>query len=335
MARWAWGPGTLPAVARVPLVPLSVVYDAAMVLRTAAYHVGVWRSRPLPGPTVAVGNLGVGGAGKTPLAAWIAQQYVDRGVRPGLLLRGYGHDESLVLARLVPAAVVVADPDRLAGAREAARRGAEIFVLDDAFQLLGVARQLNIALVSAEPAASSWRLPAGPWRESWRALGRADAIVVTRKRASAEAARSLGRRLAVRWPQATVAIARLGLARFEGLESGAAHAAVELRDRRVVAAAGIFDPESFAAQLRALGARVDLVPYPDHHAYSGEDLARLERAAAGADYLVVTEKDAVKLRGRWQAGAGGREPLVALLTVEWEEGGAAGVEALAALARRR
>jgi len=334
VARWVWGPGTLPRAARASLVPWSLGYDALMALRTAAYRTGLFRTQTLPGPAVAVGNLGVGGAGKTPVSAWIAQHYAERGRTPAILLRGYGGDEPRVLARLVPNAVVVANPDRVAGAREAVRLGADIFVLDDAFQLLKVARDLNIALLAAEQK-EGWRLPAGPWREPWGALGRADAIVVTRKQATRERAAEIADRLAQRWPRAMVAIAHLGLERFEGLDSHAEHAGRDLRGRRVVAAAGVFDPESFAAQLRELGADVHLVAYEDHHPFPPGDVERLAQAAAGADYVVVTEKDAVKLRGRLKLDRGTGEPLVALLAVHWEQGLPELSDALLALERSR
>jgi tetraacyldisaccharide-1-P 4'-kinase len=93
--------------------------------------------------------------------------------------------------------------------------------------------------------------------------------------------------------------------------------------------AGIADPESYAVQVRASGASVQLVAYQDHHPYDEDDLARLVRAQAAADYVVVTEKDAVKLRHRWPADA--REPLVAVLAVRWEHNGEAIVQALDAL----
>src|SRR3989475_8593631 len=130
----------------------------------------------LPLPTIAVGNLSVGGTGKTPLAAWIAAYCVARGRTPGILLRGYGGDEPLVHRRLVPRAVVVANPDRVAGAVAARAQGAQVLVLDDAYQLLGVGRDLNIAVVSAESAtASPWPLPAGAGRRVAGGRGPADA----------------------------------------------------------------------------------------------------------------------------------------------------------------
>ncbi len=317
--HWLWGGARAARVARVPLIPLAGAYWAVMKLRTARGRADAVR---LPLPTIAVGNLSVGGTGKTPLAAWIAAYSVARGRTPGILLRGYGGDEPLVHRRLVPQAVVVANPDRVAGAVAARAQGAQVLVLDDAYQLLGVGRDLNIAVVSAESAtASPWPLPAGPWREGRDALGRADVIVVTRKSASAEAAEALADQLGRKRKGVPVCRAWLAVSHLEGMQSGGRQELAGLAGRRVVAAGGIADPESFAAQLTAVGASVQLVAYQDHHPYAQADLDRLAQAAAGGDYVVVTEKDAVKLRGRWPRRA--PEPLVAVLVVRWEWNGRA------------
>jgi tetraacyldisaccharide 4'-kinase len=199
---------------------------------------------------------------------------------------------------------------------------------------LGVARDLNIVVISAESASGSpWPLPAGPWRERWDALGRADVIVVTRKMASADEAGALADRLGRRWSrgQGSVCTALLSISHLEGMQSGTRRGLQALAGRRVVAAAGIADPEAFAGQLRggAAGATVQLVAYQDHHAYRQADLERLVRAAAGGDYVVVTEKDAVKLREQWPGSA--PEPLVAVLAVRMERNGRALEQALDAV----
>jgi len=333
LARWLWRRDGGGQVVRLVLAPAALLYAAVVRLRAAVYRRALRPVRRLPRPAVAVGNLSVGGTGKTPLAAWIARYYVARGRRPGILLRGVGGDEALVHRHLVPEAVVVADPDRVAGAARALAQGAEVLVLDDAFQLLSVARDLNIAVVSAESAeASRWLLPAGPWREGWDALERADAIVVTRKHAPPEAAEALARRLAERRPRTPVCVAGLTLDCLEGMQSGTRHGLERLAGRRVLAAAGIADPESLAVQLRATGADVQLLAYQDHHRYAADDLARLVRGAARADYVVITEKDAVKLRGRWPGDA--PEPLIAGLAVRWERNGAVLEQALDAVLAR-
>ena len=334
VVHWLWwSRDPLARLARTMLLPAGALYRMWMLARAHAYHRGWARTRPLPLPAVAVGNLSVGGAGKTPLAAWIAAFYARRGVRPGILLRGYGRDEHLVHQRLVPDAVVVPDPDRLAGAYRAMAAGAGIVVLDDAYQRLDVARDLNVAVVNAEGArAVCWPLPAGPWREGWGALERADVIVVTRRRTTRDDALRLAAGLAQRWPGTVVAAAHLGLVELEGLLSGRRQPLDVLAGRRVVAAAGVADPASFAAQIRGLGASVQLLAYQDHHPYPERDVQGLVQAAAEVDYVVVTEKDAVKLRHRWPAHA--PEPLVAVLTVAWEWNGEAVERALAALTAR-
>src|SRR3989449_1626415 len=119
VAHWLWERRGAAALARLALLPLAFLYRGVMVARAAPYRRGWAGVRALPAPSVAVGNLSVGGSGKTPLAAWIAQYYRRRGRTPAILLRGYGGDEPLVYRRLVPGGIVVPDPDRLAGAPRA------------------------------------------------------------------------------------------------------------------------------------------------------------------------------------------------------------------------
>ena len=318
--RWLWTSRRPDArLARLALLPASGLWRLAMDTRRLAYRRGWFATRDLPLPSVAVGNLTVGGSGKTPIATWIARHYVSRGVRPGILLRGYGNDETLVHQHSVPEAVVVADPDRVAGAERALANGAQVLVLDDAYQRLDVHRDLNVLVMSAETTrAVRWPLPAGPWREGWDALDRADAVIITRKRATPEAAQALARQVEgrVRGP---IAVAHLGLGTLEGLVSGTRRPASTLAGKRVVAASAIADPDAFVAQTKATGAAVQVATWKDHHDYRDEDVAWLAHAARRADHVVITQKDAVKLRDRWPAAV--PEPLVALLDLAWEEGG--------------
>jgi tetraacyldisaccharide 4'-kinase len=223
----------------------------------------------------------------------------------------------------------VADPDRAAGAERALANGAEVLVLDDAYQRLDVRRDLNVLVMSAETTrAVRWPLPAGPWREGWSALDRADAVIVTRKRATREAAAALAQELAgrVRGP---IAVAHLGLGTLEGLVSGTRRSADTLAGKRVVVASGIADPDAFVAQTKATGAAVQVATWKDHHDYRDEDVAWLAHAARRADHVVITQKDAVKLRARWPSSV--PEPLVATLDLTWEDGGERIVAALDAV----
>ena len=331
LIRWLWTSRRLDArLARLALLPLAGMHGVAMRSRALAYRQGWLPSHPLPLPSVAVGNLTVGGSGKTPIASWIAQHLLDRGVTPGILLRGYrGGDEVRLHQEAHPGIPVVADPDRAAGATRALAAGAQVLVLDDAFQRLDIRRDLNIVVVSAETSrAVPWPLPAGPWREGLGALRRADALIVTRRRADDGTAREVLAALRPR-VRGAAAIVHLAVPRYRGMISGVEVAAAELRGRRVVAASAIGDPEAFIAQTKATGAAVQAATWRDHHDYRDEDVAWLAKAARQSDHLIITSKDAVKLRNRWPGSV--PEPLVAVLDLVWEHGHDDIVQALDAI----
>ncbi len=320
LATWLWSDRSLSArVARLALLPASLFYRCAAGLRVRAHTRG-WLPYRIPSvPTIAVGNLTVGGSGKTPLASWIARYYAGKGVRPAVVVGGYGADEGAVHRERVPDSIVVEGVDRFAAAEKAISQGADVVILDDGYQRLDVGRDLNIGVVSAESSrAVRWTLPAGPWREPWTALRRADVVVITRKRASAETARLVARRVLTTAPHVQVAVVHLAVSEFRTLRSGHPVGTHDLDGAAVLAGAGIADPASLAAQCEAMGALVRLLPFRDHHPYTDADVRRLLHAARGLDYVVVTQKDAVKLRGRWPDGA--PEPLVAMLDLVWEYG---------------
>ncbi len=318
--RWLWTSRRVDArLARLSLLPAAGLWSTLMSARRLAYRRGWMETHDLPLPAVSVGNLSVGGSGKTPLAGWIARHYVKSGHKPGILLRAYqGGDEAAVHRHDVPEAIVVADADRESGARRAVAEGADVLILDDAFQRLDVWRDYNIALVAAETErAVRWPLPAGPWREGRGALDRADAVIVTRKRADRDTAWALADDLTTR-VRGPVGVVHLHLYRLEGLVSGRAVDAPLLAGKRVVAASGIADPDAFVAQVKATGALVQVATWRDHHDFRDEDVAWLAKAARKSDHVVVTRKDAVKLRHRWPASI--PEPLVAVLDLVWERG---------------
>lgn len=330
MIRLWTSPSTAGRLARGALIPLATLYGAAMRTRRWSYDIGLRQRHRLPLPAVTVGSLAVGGAGKTPLASWIAQWFVRRGTRPGILLRGYGGDEPAVHRAAVPRAIVVTGGDRVAAARRAAAAGAEVLVLDDGFQHLRARADLDLVLLSAESAAlPCWPLPAGPWREDWGTLGRAGMIVVTVKAAAPRVVNETVRAVEARAPGRPVAVVRLSLGRLHGLRTGRGVPVERLAGRRVLAVCGIADPETFAAQLAAAGAHVRLRAWRDHHRFTRRDVARLLGAARDTDYVILTAKDASKLRHLWPAAAD--EPLVAGLTVRWECGRSAVDHALQTL----
>jgi len=295
------------------VTPLSWAFAGVVLARNALYDAGVLATHHAGVPVVSVGNITVGGTGKTPLVASLVARLREMGRSPAVVLRGYGGDETVLHRVLNPGVVVVADRDRVRGAREAARRGADVVVLDDGFQHRRLARDLDVVVVSVEQWLENHRmLPAGPGREARGALRRAQMIVLTSKRAS-PAERDRVRTAVVRAapgtcvvgaalvPAALVAVGRTGpehaLARLApaSLDLGV------LRGASVLAAAGIGDPYSFFAQLQALGARVTRRTFRDHHPFTDADAASLVAEGANHNYVVVTGKDAVKLGPLWPA----------------------------------
>lgn len=286
--------------ARALLWPFEQAYAGIVDLRGRLYDQGVLRRENPSLPTIAVGNLTVGGTGKTPVAAHLVAELMKRGVTPAIVLRGYGNDETDVHRRLNPGVPVVASVNRISGIEVARRQGADVAVLDDAFQHRGVRRDADVLLLSAEQLSRPRRLlPAGPWRESLHAARRADLIVVTRKSASGEVAQravELARTVAPRVPVVVVHLAPGTLCAPLGTESQPLE---RLRGAKVLAIAAIGEPALFAQQLDALGARVTLAAFRDHHPFGDSEIADLAQRAAQSDLVVSTLKDAVKLGSRW------------------------------------
>ena len=286
-----WTSSSLAArMARGALMPASWVYAAVVAARNAAYDNGWLRSHELALPAISVGNLSVGGTGKTPVSAFIAARLEERGFKPAIVMRGYGRDEALVHARLNPGVPVVIVADRVRGAAEARAMGRNVAVLDDAFQHRRAKRDVDVVLLAADLA--------GPVRP-FTSLARASLIVVTRKSASPVRARELlahARRFA---PNTGGAIVHLAADRLVAWLSGELLDLATLRGKTVLATAAIGDPRAFAAQLTEAGARVEIAAERDHHAYSAADAVGLARRAAAADIVVCTLKDAVKLGPVW------------------------------------
>lgn len=326
MIERRWESTTLVSRAvRLALTPLSWLYGAAVAARNAAYDRGLLARHALGLPTVSIGNLTVGGTGKTPLAAWFAARFVAAGARPAILLRGYGDDEPLVHRHLVPDALVVPGADRVASAGVARARGASVLILDDGFQHRRARRDADVVLVSADRHRTVRLLPAGPWREPVRALRRASHVIVTRKRSTPLHAREVAEYVHQMAPQAQLAIVYLEPTEIVSWTGGERRPAESLAPGTVLAISAIGDPRAFEAQLRATGARVAARPFRDHHAFTSAEVARLAAEARGADVTVCTLKDAVKLGPIWPASA---PPLWYLSLQVRVEQGAEGLEAL-------
>jgi tetraacyldisaccharide 4'-kinase len=296
-----WGEGVLARAGRAALSPLALLYGAAVTARGALYDAGVFRSHAPRLPALSVGNLSVGGTGKTPVAAWLAGELAARGARPAIVLRGYGGDEPLVHRRLNPHMPVVVAPDRLAGIAEAALLGSDFAVLDDAFQHRRARRVADVVLVSADRWTTSrhYLLPAGPWREPLRALRRASLVLVTRKARSAASAARVRAELTQVAPGVPVGVVHLAMGPLRRADANASALPEVLADLRVMAIAAVADPHAFVAQLGAAGAAVRTRLFPDHHRFTPDEVMRLASDVARDERAVCTLKDAVKLAPLW------------------------------------
>ncbi len=300
------------------LLPLAPLYAFAVRARVAAYGRGWLRRERLPLPAISVGNLTFGGTGKTPLVAALVRDLARRGRRPAVLTRGYGRrgreplvlvgpgvavpaeragDEPLELARRLPGVPVVVDADRVRGAHAARSLGADVAVLDDAFQHLRVERDLDVVAVDAGDPWGGGRLPPlGRLREPVEALARAHAVVVTKlPRGWARPLRAIAARVEELAPGIPVVGSRLEPVRVRTPEG--VRGPEVLAGARVVALAAVGRPDGFVATLEELGAEVvGRRFHPDHHRYRGDDVAGALAAARRLGAVVVTTgKDAVKL----------------------------------------
>lgn len=284
---------------RSALAPFAWVYRGVTTVRNALFDTGLLRTNATAIPAISVGNLTVGGTGKTPFAAYLVGELLTRGAKPCIVLRGYGGDEERVHRILTPGVRVVVGADRVRAIAEGASSGCDVAVLDDAFQHRRAARVEDVVLVSADVPWADRLLPTGPLRESSRGLRRASLLVITCKAASPRRAEELGQRL-TRGATPPVAVALLRPHALVPVgPSGDVHPLEALRDRRVLVVAGVGDPKAFVHQLEAVGARPTPILFPDHHPYSAADVAALRARAAGADFVVCTLKDAVKLDVLW------------------------------------
>jgi tetraacyldisaccharide 4'-kinase len=290
---------------RALLSPIEAAYHGAVAMRGWMYDSGLFPTEHFSVAVVSVGNLSVGGTGKTPVAAWIARSLTERGIKPGIVLRGYGGDETLVHQRLNPNVPVIVSSDRPRGIREAVAQGADVVILDDAFQHRRAARDADVLLVDADSWSGSPRLlPAGPWREPLRSARRASLVIITRKTADKVMVEAARRAFAAAAPHVPIAIAHLIPGELCSTATGQTLPLHTLRGADLTAIAAIARPESFFRQLTELGAVVRPHTFADHHAFTKSEARHLAAQASSSDFVVCTLKDAVKLESIWPAEAG-------------------------------
>ncbi len=304
--------GWIATVARGMLRLAEVPYALAMRLRNRLYDGGLWHAFRPPVAVVSVGNLSLGGTGKTPLVEWIARRLSRAGVPLAVISRGYGsrpgrpNDEALELARRLPGVVHLQNPDRVAAARQVLADGrCRAILLDDAFQHRRIARDLDIVLLDAlEPFGFGHVFPRGTLREPLSGLRRADVVVLSRADMLTPAERTTIREQVRQYaPQAAWVEARHA-PRVLVSSAGQELPVAAIAGRPVAAFCGIGNPAGFRLTLESCDCGVvALQEFPDHHAYEPPDVERLIHWAEGLDVaaVVCTEKDLVKI-GREELG---------------------------------
>lgn len=282
----------------VLLLPLALAFALSVHLRRLAYRLGWASSVKLPVPVVVVGNITAGGSGKTPLVIHLAQELSRRGWRPGIVSRGYGGnaqgveavsdsseaarvgDEPLLLSRRAGCPVFVGR-DRVAAALAllSSHPDCNVLLADDGLQHLRLARDVEIVVMDERGIGNGWPLPAGPLRECPARVAEADVLVLN---GDVPVPSQVG-------PRRVFRMCLVG-DRWRNLhDPQRTCGAAELRGRRLHALAGIGNPLRFFRQIERMGLQAQRHAFPDHHVFRPSDLA-----FAGADTLLMTEKDAVK-----------------------------------------
>lgn len=298
------------------LAPFGLVYSLTQKLRATLYRIGIFKALRLPRPVISIGNITVGGTGKTPVTAYIARLLLEQGYKVAVLSRGYGGtlegqivvvsdgatvmlgprecgDEPYLLASTVPGLMVVIGTDRYSAGQLAMQQlSPDVFLLDDGFQHLRLHRDLNILLLdSSRPFGNGWTLPAGLLREAATAARRADLIILTRCPEGASVTPLVSGKPAF--------AASHRLVDALPLTGGNTVPLAELQGPGFLAFAGIAQPEFFFSALRDRGINVvGNLPFPDHANYNQAALDTIRNAlrSSGAEYAITTEKDGVKLK---------------------------------------
>jgi len=292
------------------LTPIAWLFAAISYVRWALYRWGLFlHSKSAPAPVISVGNIAVGGTGKTPCVIWLARGLKEKGFDPVILSRGYGRqtknrfflmgdipqaklagDEPALIARRLPVIPIVVHKDRIGSAKEVGGGEKRVFILDDGFQHLKLKRDFDVVLLPADdPFSGGYFLPLGRLRDGLWRLADADAIVLVGERDRIPDRLLPYRDKIYHAEKLPISLRTLNNAEVP-MDS--------LRGERVVAFSAIGDPASFHRTIAAIGAQIVAAKnYRDHHSFIAKDIRDIETLAAehDADILITTDKDAVRL----------------------------------------
>lgn len=298
----------LDAIPKFVLWLLSLIYGQVTRLRNRGYDQQESKSTDVGVPVVSVGNITMGGAGKTPLVVFIAQQVVASGKKPVVLLRGYmpgdrssvESDEALMIQRKVPEAKVIVGADRVATAQSYLKEGqCDVFILDDAFQHRKIKRQLDIvAIDTLQLFGNECVIPRGILREPLTGLQRADLFVLTRSDLSARKTAAAVDRCDTLFPKQPLITSVHQAQNLVELGSKEKQDLSSVSGKTVIAFSGLGNPAGFQGTLKQLGVEVaEHIAYEDHYAYQAVDLHVIKEKAAlhKTQTVLTTMKDAVKI----------------------------------------
>ena len=299
--------GLVATLGRTGLSAIEIPYEALVRLRNYGYEHSILTTKKASAPVISVGNLTLGGTGKTPLVAWLAHWFAQHNKKPAIISRGYKaktgqlSDEAAELKILLPTVPHYANKQRIIAAREAITKGSDVLLLDDGFQHRQISRDLNLVTIDAtDPFGCNRLFPRGLLREPLWGLKRADALVLTRTDQVSIKTRNEIQEQCFRfvgshdkpWIETEHRPSNLRLV------DGTTQPLKTLQDKRILSLSAIGNPAAFHRTLTTLGHEpVATLTFPDHHTYTTDDIHRIseETESVGAEIIVTTLKDLVKL----------------------------------------
>ena len=299
--------GLVATLGRTGLSAIEIPYEALVRLRNYGYDHSILTVKKASAPVISVGNLTLGGTGKTPLVAWLAHWFAQHNKKPAIISRGYKaktgqlSDEAAELKILLPTVPHYANKQRIIVAREAVAKGSDVLLLDDGFQHRQISRDLNLITIDAtDPFGCSRIFPRGLLREPLWGLKRADALVLTRTDQVSIKTRNEIQEQCFQfvgshdkpWIETEHRPSNLRLV------DGTTQPLKTLQDKRILSLSAIGNPAAFHRTLTTLGHEpVATLTFPDHHTYTTDDIHRIseETESVGAEIIVTTLKDLVKL----------------------------------------
>ena len=299
--------GLVATLGRTGLSAIEIPYEALVRLRNYGYEHSILTTKKASAPVISVGNLTLGGTGKTPLVAWLAHWFAQHNKKPAIISRGYKaktgqlSDEAAELKILLPTVPHYANKQRIIVAREAVAKGSDVLLLDDGFQHRQISRDLNLVTIDAtDPFGCNRLFPRGLLREPLWGLKRADALVLTRTDQVSIKTRNEIQEQCFQfvgshdkpWIETEHRPSNLRLV------DGTTQPLKTLQDKRILSLSAIGNPAAFHRTLTTLGHEpVATLTFPDHHTYTTDDIHRIseETESVGAEIIVTTLKDLVKL----------------------------------------